>query len=141
VGTVGPDRELGGGEDGSPSGRRFPRVSRITKSDEIRSLFRRGKRRRTTHLDVFLAASPVSRPRVGIVVGKHGHDIVDRNRVRRRLREIARTLILPRLWTAGSGLDVLVRARPEAYGASYGELEREMEAVVEEACSRGPSSD
>jgi len=71
------------------------------------------------HVDVFFAASPVAIPRFGLVVPKHRHRIVERNRLKRRLREIARTEVLPRLRGAGRPLDVLVRARPEAYAAGF----------------------
>jgi ribonuclease P protein component len=113
-------------------------VVRITASDEIRALFRRGKRRKTRHLDVLFSSSPVAHPRLGIVVPKHKRSGVERNRVKRRLREIGRTLLLPRLREAAVPLDVLLRARPEAYGASYAELREELRAVVEELCSRAP---
>ena len=100
-------------------------------------MFRRGKRKRTRHLDVFVSASPVSRSRWGVVVPKHKQKIVRRNLVKRRLREIGRKEMLPRLETAGRGLDLLVRARPEAYQATFEELRDELVAVAEELCSSG----
>ena len=121
---------------GLPGGFGFPRAARITAPDEIRALFRRGKRRRTRHLDAFVSPSPVAHPRLGIVVPKHKRNIVERNRVKRRLREIGRTELLPALRAAGAPLDVLLRARPEAYGAAYAELREELRALVEELCSR-----
>jgi ribonuclease P protein component len=134
---VGAERtdQTASGEGEPPGGRRFPPISRIRRSSEIRALFTRGKRRRTAHLDVFLAASPVSRPRVGIVVAKHGHGSVERNKLKRRLRELARTRVLPPLWNAELALDVLLRARREAYQASFLELGQEVDGVVEEECS------
>jgi ribonuclease P protein component len=100
-------------------------------------LFRRGKRKRTRHLDVFVSASPVSRSRWGVVVPKHKQKIVRRNLVKRRLREIGRREVLPRLDAAGRDLDLLVRARPEAYQASFEELRGELTALTEELCSSG----
>jgi ribonuclease P protein component len=75
------------------------------------------------------------------VVPKHRHDNVERNKLKRRLKEIARTRVLPRLWDAGCSLDILVRARAEAYGATFGALRDEIDSVTEEACSGRPSSD
>ena len=69
---------------------------------------------------------------------KHGHDNVERNKLKRRLKEIARTRVLPRLWEDGRSLDLLMRARKEAYQAAFVELGEEIDAVMEEACS-GPS--
>jgi ribonuclease P protein component len=127
---------------GTPAGggQRLPRASRIRTTPEIRGLLRRGKRKRTAHLDVFFAASPVSRPRLGVLVPKHRHEIVERNLLKRRLRELGRTRVLPALWKAGRGVDVMVRARPEAYDASFAELRDELDQMTEVICSAPYSS-
>jgi ribonuclease P protein component len=114
----------------------LPRAARITASAEIRALFRRGKRRKTRHLDAFISPSPVAFARWGVVVPKHKHEIVERNKLKRRLREVARTVVLPALGNSGLALDVLVRARPEAYAAGFDELRRELAELTEESCSR-----
>ncbi len=116
---------------GEPGEFRFPRGSRIQAGEDIRNLMRRGERKRMRHMDVFFAASPVAIPRFGLVVPKHRHRIVERNRLKRRLREIARTEVLPRLRRAGRPMDVLVRARPEAYGVGFEELRSELILWVE----------
>jgi ribonuclease P protein component len=113
----------------------FPRSSRIGKGDEIRSLLRRGKRTRTSHLDVFHAVAPVPHPRWGLIVPKHGRAIVQRNRLKRRLREIGRIHILPELRKRSCPFDVLVRARREAYGAPYHVLRDQLTEVTEALCS------
>lgn len=121
-----------------PRGFGLPRAARITASAEIRALFRRGKRRRTRHLDVFVSASPVAHPRLGLVVPKHRRRIVERNRLKRRLRELARTLLLPALRAHGGALDVMLRARPEAYTAPFAALRDEVAELAEALCSRAP---
>lgn len=88
-------------------------------------------------MDVFFAPSPVSRSRLGLVVGKLGHDIVERNRVKRRLREIGRTRVLPDLDGRGIHGDVLIRARRAAYGAAFEDLVRDVVDGVEGLCSLG----
>jgi len=80
----------------------------------------------TERLDARASASLLLHPRVGVVVPKYRRNIVDRNRVKRRLRELARTRILP---LVGS-IDVLLRAKPEAYGASFDQLSMEVDAVA-----------
>ena len=97
----------------------LPRQARITASDEIRSLFRRGKRSKTRPLDAFVSPSPAGVPRLGVVVPKHKRTIVQRNRLKRRLRELGRTVLLPALGNRGAPFDVLFRARPEAYTAPF----------------------
>ena len=119
-------------EPGPPTEVCFPPVRRIRRSGEIRGLLRRGKRRRTSELDVFLAASAASRARFGVIVPKYGHTIVDRNRLRRRLREIGRIEVLPRLDTLPQELDFLVRTRREAYGVSFRQLRNQLVKLTEE---------
>ncbi len=116
---------------------RFPRAARIRRRSEIRDLFRRGKRRRTGHLDVFVAESPASRPRVGLVVPRHGRTIVERNRLKRRLREGVRLELLPRCWERGVALDILIRARAQAYEADFASLAGELRRLAERLCSHG----
>ena len=123
-------------EGSAREGFALPRAARITASEEIRTLFRRGKRRKTRHLDAFVSPSPSAFPRWGVVVPKHKRTIVQRNRVKRRLRDVGRTVVLPLLRNRGLALDVQVRARPEAYGADFAELRRELEELAEELCSR-----
>ena len=125
---------------GTGADERLPKAGLIRRDSEIRGLFRRGKRKRTTHLDVFFAASPLSRPRLGVLVPKHRHAVVERNLLKRRLREIGRTQLLPALWKAGRTMDVMVRARPEAYRASFADLRSELDQVTESLCCAPPSS-
>jgi ribonuclease P protein component len=80
-------------------------------------------------------SSKEARPRIGVVVPKHHRRVVDRNRVKRRLRELSRRELLPRLREEGVPLDLLIRARREAYEASYRQLRIELLEVTEELCS------
>lgn len=84
-------------------------------------------------MDVFLAPSPVSHARLGLIVPKHGRRIVERNLLKRRLREIGRRSVLPELERRGRSVDVLVRARREAYRAGFETLAEEVRQAVEEA--------
>lgn len=132
VGTVAEEARPGAGAPGSF---RWPPSSRITRSREIRDLFRRGRRKKTSHLDVFFLSSPERGPRLGLVVPKHRRRVVDRNRLKRRLREIGRREILPRMRMESLALDLLIRTRPEAYETGYQQLRRELVEVIEELCS------
>lgn len=81
-----------------------------------------GRRLRTEHLEVRANDSLLSHARAAVIVGKHGHTIVERNRLRRRLRELLRSTMLP-VMKAG---DIVVRALPSAYSSSFDELSKEM---------------
>ena len=113
----------------------LPRDARIRLGSDIRDLLKRGKRRRTRHLDVFFGVSPVPHSRLGLIVPKHGHTIVERNLVKRRLREIGRREALPRLGEGLKPTDVLLRAKRGAYGVEYSVLEAEVMTAVEAWCS------
>jgi len=52
---------------------------------------------------------------------------------------VGRQEILSRLRASGVSLDLLIRARREAYGVGYRELRKELTEMIEELCS-GPSS-
>lgn len=111
------------------------RVARIRLGSDIRTILKRGKRKRTHRVDVFLHASPASHSRLGLIVPKHGRSIVQRNLLKRRLREIGRREILPALDSRHTAADVLIRARSVAYEASFAELAAEVVGAVEVLCS------
>ena len=64
----------------------------------------------------------VPRGRVGIIVPKYGHNSVERNLVKRRLRELVRLHVLPELPL----IDVVLRATPKAYTRSFDALREEV---------------
>jgi ribonuclease P protein component len=117
-------------------GRRFPRSQRLTRGADLQTVRREGKRIRTEHLEVRATASllrganasATAAGRVGIVVPKHKRSSVERNRLKRRLRELARTLLLPAL---PPSVDLVVRTFPESYDASFAALAREVGRVRE----------
>lgn len=55
---------------------------------------------------------------MAVVVAKFNHTAAERNKLKRRLRELVRKYMLPAL----APMDLLVRARREAYGATFAML-------------------
>lgn len=106
---------------------------RLTREGDLEAVRVQGKRIRTAQLEVRHLASPLRRPRVGVIVPRFGHSAVDRNTVKRRLRELARTEFLPAI----SAVDVVIRALPSAYGASFNELQ----AAMRQASKKLPRGD
>lgn len=80
----------------------------------------------TTHFDVRASESLFSHGRVGVIVPKFGKTIVERNRLRRQLREIARLVVLPEI----SGRDVLIKALASAYRTEFNSLSEELAGVA-----------
>ncbi|MEO7101893.1 MAG: ribonuclease P protein component [Gemmatimonadaceae bacterium] len=107
----------------------FSRAQRLSRAPDIEFVKRTGKRVKSGLLDVRVTASPSLCARVGIIVPKYGHIIVERNRLRRRVRELVRLRMLPSL-SSVPPTDVLLRALPRAYAASFAVLEREIDGIV-----------
>jgi len=96
---------------------------------------------RTASFDVRATASLRAFPRVGFVVPKYKHSGVERNRVKRRLRELVRLHMLARLEshaTAHPPVDLVVRIFPSAYGRTYAELQSELDQAVQQVLRRLP---
>ena len=90
---------------------------------DLQSCWTTGKRIRLPHLEVAWLPRPHQRrSRSGIIVPLHQRTAVQRNQLRRRIREILRRETLARLPV----VDLVVRARREAYAASFDVLRAEL---------------
>ncbi|MEP6509535.1 MAG: ribonuclease P protein component, partial [Gemmatimonadales bacterium] len=106
------------------------------RESDLGSVMKAGRRLRTEHLEVRTVTSLLLHMRLAVVVAKHGHTIVERNRLRRRLRELARVRMLP----LHSGMDVVVRSLPGAYDAPFSVLGEEIDRISNELIKQGSSS-
>ncbi|GBD31979.1 MAG: hypothetical protein KatS3mg081_2305 [Gemmatimonadales bacterium] len=102
---------------------RFPRSWRLARQSDLRAVLHQGRRFRTPLIELYWKGNQVGHPRLGLIVPRFQNTVVARNRLRRRLREIARRRILPDL----PAIDLVVRSKPEAYGADWDELEAVLE--------------
>ena len=100
----------------------LPRRARLRRTEDIRAVLRRGRRFRSGPVDIFLSALDRGPFRAGFIVPLHGRTAVERNRLKRRLREIVRHHVLSSFEANDRFADLIVRARPAAYDASYEEL-------------------
>jgi ribonuclease P protein component len=88
----------------------------------LTAVLRHGRRHRTPRLDISWRGNEIGHPRLGVVVPRYGRTAVARNRLRRRVREIARREVL-----AGVGaVDLVIKARSAAYASSFGDLAAEL---------------
>lgn len=110
---------------------RFIRRRRLTRGADLQSVAREGKRLRTASLDVRFVVTSRHESRIGFVVPKHGRSAVRRNRLKRTLRELARLRVLAALGAtrADSSMDIVMRALPAAYMASFEALRAEFESL------------
>ena len=114
----------------------FSRDDRLRKRREFEECYASGVRVSGRHIQVFLlAGAPGGRPRLGISVPRRVGGSVERNRVRRRLREIFRRhrSLLP-----ASSLSLVINARPSAAAAEFTELLEDYRAGVTRALARLP---
>ncbi|MFM8983043.1 MAG: ribonuclease P protein component [Spartobacteria bacterium] len=101
---------------------RFPKSSRLLNSRDFRKVREKGKssQGRLLRLGVLKDSDPKP-TRIGLVTSKRVGGAVDRNKTRRRLREMIRA-VLP---TIAPGLDIVVVAKSSAASASFDELRAE----------------
>jgi len=85
-------------------------------------VLRAGRRIRARLLDVKLLSSSLGHVRVGIVVPKYGFTAVRRNTLKRRLRELTRHHLL----ALSNSSDIVIRARREAYAATFADLREDV---------------
>jgi len=116
----------------------LPPAHRLVDADSFRVATRAGERAGSRTLVVHLwipAVRDVAPPRVGFVVSKAVGDAVTRNRVKRRLRHLAREHVssLP-----GSAV-LVVRALPAAAEASYDALGHDLANGLRRVLDRMPA--
>lgn len=114
----------------------FSRDDRLRKRREFEECYASGVRVSGRHIQVFLLADPPgipSRPRLGISVPRRVGTAVQRNRVRRRLREIFRRT---RSLFANAAPRLVVNARPSSAGAAFSELLEDYRSAVTRALAR-----
>jgi ribonuclease P protein component len=109
----------------------FPRRARITRGAELQRIAQEGKRIRTALFEVRVIASPFvlppgTRTRIGLIVPRFHQSAVARNRVKRRLRELSRTRLLPTDLPA----QIVIRIRPEAYRATFPALDADIGRIL-----------
>ena len=73
---------------------KFPKSGRLLKHADFQRVYKLGRRQFTGNMTVFFLrrdVAPAGDPRVGLTVGKVLGGAVERNRIKRRMREAVRT--------------------------------------------------
>ena len=73
-----------------------------------------------------------------MIVPKYGHNSVERNLVKRRLRTLVRCELLPNVEASGVPLELVVRAMPSAYGVSFAVLQGDVARIVAQLTASRP---
>jgi len=110
---------------GAPA--KFSRRERLRKHADFDKVYGSGRRLFSAHITVFFLRLDSGPARVGFTVTRALGNAVERNRIRRRLREAAR-LNLGRL---GNAVDVVIHPKKSALAASFAELQDEVARAFE----------
>jgi len=116
-----------GDHTGAVSPGRFPRTARLRKHAAFERVYREGRRVFSANLTVFFRnrgpAEPGGPACVGFAVGRALGGAVERNRLKRRLREAVRH----RLARLNAAVDLVVHPKKSALKAGFPELLAELE--------------
>ena len=117
---------------GPGSRARFSRSSRLLRHADFERVYKQGQRHFAAHMTVFyLGRAQGDAARVGFTVGRVLGGAVDRNRMKRRLREAVRRHLLP-----GVPVDVVINPKKSLLTADFAELLDEVSrafAVIQKA--------
>jgi ribonuclease P protein component len=109
---------------------RFPRAARLLKHADFDRVYKKGRRQFSAHMTVFYLRQPEGGARVGFTVGRVLGGAVERNRIKRRLREAVR---MSRTLLAGP-VDVVINPKKSVLTAKFAvvldEVVRAFEAIA-----------
>jgi ribonuclease P protein component len=109
----------------SKSQGRFPKSQRLLRHSDFERVYKQGRRHFAAHMTVFYLRrtdDELKGARVGFTVSKALGGAVQRNRIRRRLREAVRL----GNFSAGVVADVVINPKRSALTADFGDLQGEI---------------
>jgi ribonuclease P protein component len=74
----------------TPEGATFPRTARLLKHADFERVYKQGRRHFSTHMTVFYLRQTEGMARTGFTVGRVLGGAVQRNRIKRRMRDAVR---------------------------------------------------
>jgi ribonuclease P protein component len=105
----------------------FPPAERLRKRSEFLTVQSRGTKLATPNLLLFVMSGSAFQTRIGITASKKVGKAVERNRIKRRLRELYRRnkCLFP------EGKDIVIVARRSALAASHQQLLMELRKALQ----------
>lgn len=119
---------------------KFPKSVRLLRHSDFERVYSQGRRHFAAHMTVFyLRREQGEDLRVGFTVGRALGGAVDRNRMKRRLREVVR-LERP---VNRFPVDIVINPKKSLLIAEFNEIEKEVArtfSVVQQKIAKGPGS-
>ena len=99
--------QYGREQPASKTGTTFPASARLLKHSDFERVYKQGRRHFSPHMTVFYLAQTKGSVRIGFTVGRALGGAVERNRIKRRLREAVR------LWRSAvkQPLDIVINPK------------------------------
>jgi len=109
----------------------FPKSARLLRTADYRKVYSEGRRKNLEWLAAFTLATGKPGSRVGLTVPGSFGSAVERNRVKRRLREAVR-----KNWSElGPGWDIVLHPRPAALTLEFARIEETIRRFFQ-TCAR-----
>lgn len=105
-------------ETGGKSRARFPRAARLLRHADFERVYKQGQRHFARNMTLFFLPRTEGGSRVGFTVGRVLGGAVERNRIKRRLREAVRR----QRGRLKAGVDVVVNPKKSVQGAEFTEI-------------------
>jgi len=93
----------------------FPRNARLLKHSDFERVYKQGRRQFSPHMTIFYLANSEGNTRIGFTVGRALGGAVERNRIRRRLREAVRL----RRSTVQQPLDIVINPKKSVLALEF----------------------
>jgi ribonuclease P protein component len=105
---------------------RFPRAGRLLRHADFERVYEQGQRHFTRHMTFFFVSGK-SEARVGFTVGRALGGAVQRNRIKRRLREAVRR----EQQQLGLAVDIVVNPKKSVLHANFSEITKDVSRAFE----------
>lgn len=107
----------------------FTKLERLLRRSDFVGVYEGGEKRFSRFFVLFLRPNSLSQPRLGITVTRKFGKSHDRNRVRRRIREIYRRS-KDELGISDAGFDLVLNVKANAKDASFDDLRKDLLKVL-----------
>jgi ribonuclease P protein component len=106
----------------------LPKENRLKKKKDFENIFKNGKTFRSKNITVKYLFNEIEDNKIGFVVSKKfSKKATERNKVKRRLREIVRK----NKKQIKKGVDIILIALPSLKGLTFEEIEKEIKNILE----------